>query len=118
MEPPEAHGVPRDGVKLMVARPDGIVHGRFADLGEHLRPGDLLVVNNSATLPAAVTGVRADRGSIAVHFSAALDNHVWVVELRPAANATGHLPDVGPASASGCPTAPRSLSSPPIPDRA
>ena len=72
VEPPEAHGVSRDGVKLMVAMPDGVVHGRFADLGEHLRPGDLLVVNNSATLPAAVTGVRADRGSIAVHFSAAL----------------------------------------------
>ena len=31
-----------------------------------------------------------------MHFSAALDNHVWVVELRPAANATGHLPDVEP----------------------
>ena len=60
------------------------------------RPGDLLVVNNSATLPAAVTGARAKRGPIAVHFSAALDDHVWVVELRPATNATGHLPDVEP----------------------
>ena len=39
VEPPEAHGVSRDGVKLMVATPDGVVHGRFADLGEHLRPG-------------------------------------------------------------------------------
>ena len=29
-EPPEAHGIPRDGVKLLVARPDGIVHSRFA----------------------------------------------------------------------------------------
>jgi S-adenosylmethionine:tRNA ribosyltransferase-isomerase len=103
VEPPEAHGVSRDGVKLMVATPDGVVHGRFADLGEHLRPGDLLVVNNSATLPAAVTAVRADRGSIAVHFSAALGNHVWVVELRPAANATGHLPDVEPGERIGLP---------------
>jgi S-adenosylmethionine:tRNA ribosyltransferase-isomerase len=96
VEPPEAHGVSRDGVRLMVATPQGVMHGRFVQLGEHLRPGDLLVVNNSATLPAAVTGVRADRGSVAVHFSAALDDHVWVVELRPAANATGHLPDVAP----------------------
>ena len=103
VEPPEAHGVARDGVKLMIATPDGVVHGRFADLGEHLAPGDLLVVNNSATLPAAVTGVRAERGPIAVHFSAALDDHVWIVELRPAANATAHLPDVQPGERIGLP---------------
>ena len=61
VEPPEAHGVARDGVKLMIARPGGVVHGRFADLGEHLAPGDLLVVNNSATLPAADIGWAAER---------------------------------------------------------
>ena len=96
VEPPEAHGVARDGVKLMIATPRGIAHARFTDLGEHLAPGDLLVVNNSATLPAAVTGARAKRGPIAVHFSAALDDHIWVVELRKATKATGHLPDVEP----------------------
>jgi S-adenosylmethionine:tRNA ribosyltransferase-isomerase len=94
-EPPEAHGVSRDGVKLLVARPDGVVHGHFADLGEHLNPGDLLVVNNSATLPAAVDGVRAG-DSVAVHFSSALADHVWVVELRPAVDATRHLADIVP----------------------
>jgi S-adenosylmethionine:tRNA ribosyltransferase-isomerase len=95
IEPPEARGIARDGIKLLVAQPSGVVHGRFADLGDYLRPGDLLVVNNSATLPAAVGGIRAG-GPIAVHFSTALDNHVWVVELRPATNATGPLPDVAP----------------------
>jgi S-adenosylmethionine:tRNA ribosyltransferase-isomerase len=94
-EPPEAHGVARDAVKLLVARPSGVSHARFADLGDHLRPGDLLVVNNSATLPAAVDGYRAGR-SIAIHFSAARAEKVWVVELRPAANATGHLTDIRP----------------------
>jgi len=92
-EPPEAHGVARDAVKLLVARPSGVSHARFADLGDHLRPGDLLVVNNSATLPAAVDGYRAGR-PIAIHFSAARGEKVWVVELRPAANATGHLTDI------------------------
>jgi S-adenosylmethionine:tRNA ribosyltransferase-isomerase len=103
VEPPEAHGVARDGVKLMIATPDGVVHGRFADLGTYLQAGDLLVVNDSATLPAAVTGVRAERGPVAVHFSAALDDHVWVVELRLAVNATGHLPDVEPGDRIGLP---------------
>ena len=95
VEPPEAHGVARDGVKLLVAATGGIVHDRFANLGNHLRPGDLLVVNNSATLPAAVDGARAG-AQVAVHFSAALGDHVWVVELRPAVNATRHLRNIAP----------------------
>jgi S-adenosylmethionine:tRNA ribosyltransferase-isomerase len=95
VEPPEAHGVARDAVKLLIARPDGVSHARFADLGDHLRPGDLLVVNNSATMPAAVDG-RRDGRPIAVHFSTRRADRSWVVELRPAGDAAGHLPDVRP----------------------
>ena len=96
VEPPEAHGVARDAVKLLVTRLRGMVsHARFADLGDFLRPGDLLVVNNSATLPAAVDGRRAGR-LIAVHFSTARAGKLWVVELRPAAEADGHLRDIRP----------------------
>jgi S-adenosylmethionine:tRNA ribosyltransferase-isomerase len=102
IEPPEARGLARDGVKLLVAGPTGVVHTRFADLGNHLRPGDLLVVNNSATLPAAVDGMRAG-DPIAVHFSTARDDHVWVVELRPAIDATGPLRDVEPGERIGLP---------------
>jgi S-adenosylmethionine:tRNA ribosyltransferase-isomerase len=94
-EPPEAHGVARDAVKLLVAWPGGVSHARFADLGDHLRRGDLLVVNTSATLPAAVDGRRGGR-AIAVHFSTARAEKLWVVELRPAGDATGHLPDIRP----------------------
>ena len=94
-EPPEARGVARDAVRLLVARPGGISHARFADLGDYLRPGDMLVVNNSATLPAAVDG-RRDGRAIAVHFSTARAGKVWVVELRPARDATGYLPDIRP----------------------
>ena len=94
-EPPEAHGVARDRVKLLVAQPSGISHARFADLGGYLHPGDLLVVNNSATLPAAVEGSRSGQ-PITVHFSNARGDHVWVVELRPATTATGHLHDIRP----------------------
>jgi S-adenosylmethionine:tRNA ribosyltransferase-isomerase len=102
VEPPEAHGVARDGVKLMIATPDGVVHGRFTDIGQHLAPGDLLVVNNSATLPAAVDGVRG-AAPVAVHFSTALADHLWVVELRPAANATAQLQDIAPGERIGLP---------------
>src|SRR5262249_45430415 len=55
-EPPEARDLARDGVRLLVARKrDGrISHARFTDLPSYLLPGDVVVVNNSATLPAAL----------------------------------------------------------------
>jgi S-adenosylmethionine:tRNA ribosyltransferase-isomerase len=53
------------------------------------------VVNDSATMPAAVDGQRAGH-PIAIHFSTARAAKVWVVELRAAGDATGHLTDVWP----------------------
>ncbi len=79
--PPEARGLARDEVRLLVASPSGVQHTVFSSLGSHLRPGDLLVVNTSGTLPAAVDAVRGGR-PVVVHFSTALDDGAWVVELR------------------------------------
>lgn len=95
-EPPEARGVPRDGVRLLVARPDAVTHALFADLPDFLVAGDLVVVNTSATLAAAVDGVRGGGGPVTVHFSTALGADSWAVELRPAVRATGPLRDVRP----------------------
>jgi S-adenosylmethionine:tRNA ribosyltransferase-isomerase len=81
-EPPEARGVARDGVRLLVARPDGLQHARFRDLDKVLSPGDLLVVNRSATRGAAVDGVRPRKGPVVVHFSTPLDDGTWIVEFR------------------------------------
>ena len=67
---------------------------RFRDLPEHLQPGDLLVVNTSATLGAALDGHRD--GPVTVHVSTALDDGTWVVELRPAVDAHGPVPDAHP----------------------
>ncbi|PXX64221.1 S-adenosylmethionine:tRNA ribosyltransferase-isomerase [Nocardia tenerifensis] len=78
--PPEARGLARDEVRLLVAG-DGLTHARFRELPAHLRPGDLVVVNNSATLAAAVDGRMAD-GPIALHFATWLDDGGWVVEVR------------------------------------
>jgi S-adenosylmethionine:tRNA ribosyltransferase-isomerase len=54
--PPRAveQPVARDDVRLLVGAADGLRHVRFQDLPDLLQPGDLLVVNTSATLPAAV----------------------------------------------------------------
>jgi S-adenosylmethionine:tRNA ribosyltransferase-isomerase len=76
-EPPEARGLRRDAVRLLVSDKGEISHHAFADLPTLLSPGDLVVVNNSATLPAAV---QLDR--LAVHFSGRLPSGEWLVELR------------------------------------
>lgn len=71
-EPPERRGMPRDAVRLLVSGPDGVAHHRFRDLPELLEPGDLVVVNTSATVAAALDARRADGLAAPVHVSAAL----------------------------------------------
>ena len=87
-EPPEARGLARDEVRLMVAtRHDGrIVHARFNDLARFLAPGDLLVINTSATLPAALAAQREDGTALELRLSTPAPDHPgeqwWVIELR------------------------------------
>jgi S-adenosylmethionine:tRNA ribosyltransferase-isomerase len=82
-EPPEARGLARDEVRLMVShRSDaGIRHARFSDLPDFLQPGDTLVLNSSATLPAAILGRRPNGEPVEVHFSTRQDALHWIVEL-------------------------------------
>jgi S-adenosylmethionine:tRNA ribosyltransferase-isomerase len=95
-EPPEARGLARDQVRLMVAtRHDGrIVHARFAELPSFLRAGDLVVVNVSATLPAAVPVARGDGTRLELHLATPApegrDDH-WLVELRRDGSPFGEL---------------------------
>ena len=79
-DPPEARGLPRDGVRMLVSRRSSgeISHHRFRDLPDLLLPGDLLVVNTTATLPAQVRA----RDGLAVHFSSP----------RPARTCAGNVP--------------------------
>ncbi len=91
--PPEARGLARDEVRLLVAGPGGAIHTRFRALPRFIRPGDLLVVNTSATLPAAVDARRDDGAPVTVHASTSLDDGSWLVEVRPPGHATGPLPD-------------------------
>ena len=79
--PPEDRGLARDEVSLAVVGPLRTVHSTAWSLPDHLLPGDLLVVNTSATLPAALD-VRRGRAPAALHVSTGLDDGSWVVELR------------------------------------
>jgi S-adenosylmethionine:tRNA-ribosyltransferase-isomerase (queuine synthetase) len=81
--PPEARGQRRDGVRMLVSRrrTAAITHHAFTDLASVLLPGDLVAVNTSGTLPAAV---RASE-TLAVHFSTPLPDGEWMIELREVA---------------------------------
>jgi S-adenosylmethionine:tRNA ribosyltransferase-isomerase len=82
--PPEARGLRRDEVRLMVSyrSTDRVVHARFRDIGSFLRPGDVMVINTSGTLKAALNAARADGTPIELHLSTHLPADVWIVELR------------------------------------
>ncbi len=90
-EPPEVRGLKRDQVRLMVShRADNrIAHAHFYDLPRFLDPGDLLVINTSGTMPAALDAVRSDGTKLELHLSTHLPSDLWIVELRqPAESAT------------------------------
>lgn len=94
--PPERRGITRDAVRLLVGRPGGVEHAIFRDLPRLLDPGDLLVVNTSATLPAALDAVGPGGRLLRMHLStpAPGSEHTegsWMVELRVPAG-PGSLP--------------------------
>jgi S-adenosylmethionine:tRNA ribosyltransferase-isomerase len=105
-EPPEARGLRRDQVRLLVSYPadDQIFHARFDDLPRWLQAGDLVVANDSATLPAALTCQRSDGSAAALHLSTRLPGRLWVAEPRQASVTAGEvlaLPDGGAATLLG-----------------
>jgi S-adenosylmethionine:tRNA ribosyltransferase-isomerase len=97
--PAEVRGSGRDDVRLMVSRGTEVSHHAFRDLPGQLRAGDVLVVNTSTTLPAAVGG-RVRGAVVVVHFSTRGDDGRWAVELRRPDGSGSTLPRAGgPAGA-------------------
>ncbi len=83
-EPPEARGLARDEVRLVISyRSDNrVVHTRFRELGDFLAAGDLLVINTSGTMNAALDATRADGTPVRLHLSTHLPADLWIVEVR------------------------------------
>jgi S-adenosylmethionine:tRNA ribosyltransferase-isomerase len=83
-EPPEARGLGRDEVRLMVSYlgDDRVVHSSFSNLPDFLEAGDTLVINTSGTMNAALPARHTDGTPVTVHLSAHLPADLWVVELR------------------------------------
>lgn len=52
----QSPALPRDSARLLVVEPAQHAHSRFRDLPTWLRPGDLLVMNNTRVIPARLFG--------------------------------------------------------------
>jgi S-adenosylmethionine:tRNA ribosyltransferase-isomerase len=89
--PPEARGLDRDEVRLMVSyrADDRVIHSQFRHIGDFLNEGDVLVINTSGTMNAALKAIRADGTTLELHLSTHLPADLWIVEVRiPGGNAT------------------------------
>lgn len=89
--PPEARGLQRDEVALLVSDAHGHRHAGFRDLPEFLRPGDLLVVNDSATLPASLRA-EAPFGAMTLNLATHVGADLWLSEPRWSADRPGPVP--------------------------
>lgn len=94
--PAESRGLSREDVRLLVAGPGDLSHARFRDLPDHLRAGDLVVVNDSATVPGEVDADGAVRGPVVLHLATPLDDGTWVTEVRTPGDAARAVLDAAP----------------------
>jgi S-adenosylmethionine:tRNA ribosyltransferase-isomerase len=102
--PIEASGRRRDEARMLVVSPSGAADTTFGALGEFLAPGDVLVVNTSGTLPAAlpVQGPAFGRGGpegLLLHLGTELPGGLRLVELRTATGfGSAHCADARPGT--------------------
>jgi S-adenosylmethionine:tRNA ribosyltransferase-isomerase len=97
-EPPEARGLRRDQVRLMVSSysSDQVTHTRFYRFPDFLAEGDVLVINTSRTRNSALLATRTDGAVLELHLSTHLDTGLWTVEVRSMdeAGKTRHFEDI------------------------
>jgi S-adenosylmethionine:tRNA ribosyltransferase-isomerase len=78
---------PRDSSRLLVDRgADAPAHARMTDIVDHLREGDVMVVNDTRVLPARLALQRSTGGSAEVLLLEPRDEHRrhWEAMVRPA----------------------------------
>lgn len=81
----QAPAVPRDASRLLVLnRSTGsISHDLFKNLGVHLDPNDLLVLNNSRVFPARVFGKKVSGGKVELLLLSEKEKNLWECLVRP-----------------------------------
>jgi S-adenosylmethionine:tRNA ribosyltransferase-isomerase len=92
--PAERRGTGREDVRLMVTHRTSrfIEHERFSRIDRHLTTGDVVVVNTSATVPAAIDARTEDGMTLKVHFASPAAGGLWTVEVRTPIEGGGTKP--------------------------
>lgn len=90
--------VPRDHSRLLVVdTPHSHHHQSFYQLGDWLRPGDLLVLNNTRVLPARLYGHKPQGSPVEVLLLEARGENQWLALVKPGkrlkVGATIHFPN-------------------------
>jgi len=68
---------------MVLFRKTGIIeHRRFSEISNYIRPGDLLVLNNTKVLPARVIGRRAFGASVELLFLEELRGNCWKALIK------------------------------------
>ncbi len=82
--PTEERGIKRDDVRLLIShyQDDRFYHAQFNSISNYLLPGDVLVVNTSGTLPAALSATNKENMDLRIHLSTQGSEDFWVVEIR------------------------------------
>lgn len=81
--------VPRDSSRLLVVkspstgRETALLHRIFRDLPEILRPGDLLVMNNTKVIPARLYGYKSTGAEIEVLLLEERQHNCWLALVKP-----------------------------------
>ena len=75
---------PRDASRLLVVhRPSGeLTHRSFAAIGDYLRPGDILVANDSRVLPVRLHGRKESGGQVEVLLLTRVSDVRWEALVR------------------------------------
>ncbi|MBW4552532.1 MAG: tRNA preQ1(34) S-adenosylmethionine ribosyltransferase-isomerase QueA [Aphanocapsa sp. GSE-SYN-MK-11-07L] len=82
----QSPAVPRDSSRLLVVEADSHRHQIFRELPELLRPGDLLVMNNTRVIPARLLGRKvSQQGSLPVEVLLLEEqaDHRWLALVKP-----------------------------------
>lgn len=74
---------PRETARLLRVTAGGLADRRIGDLPGLLRPGDLLVLNDTKVLPARLSG-RIGAAAVEGNLLTALDDRSWTALVRPA----------------------------------
>jgi S-adenosylmethionine:tRNA ribosyltransferase-isomerase len=95
--------IPRDSSRLMVV--DSLTHHHciFRDLPDLLKPGDLLVLNNTRVIPARLYGRKTSGAQVEILLLEPLQDNCWLALVKPGKRfITGAKISFEPHSSSAC----------------